>query len=112
MYQGFYEEDDARAERALHYLGLSSAKDVLVRAFGGVNRTACRFSVEESRVTFHEVFLRCRDHHAPVHPDLVILGILMLTLTDHLEDEGEAYNVRKLCAEARKLELPSPERVY
>lgn len=112
MYQGFYEEDDALIARALRYLGLSVAKDVLVRTFGGAHRTACRFSVEASRVTFHEVFLRCRDHHAPVHPDLLVLGILMLTLTDHLEDEGEAYDVRSLCARARKLELPSAARVY
>jgi hypothetical protein len=107
MFDGFYLDDEARAARALRYLGLSAAKELLVGTYGGGRRTACRFSIEEFRTTFHQVFLRCKRSHCRLHPDLVTFGIVLLTLTDHLEMEGEAYDISRACASAHEMSLPS-----
>jgi len=105
VYEGFYHDDEAKAARALGYLGLTAAKEPLWRGFGGTNKTATRFSVTSFEETFDEVFTLCHTAHARLHPELVTLGILLLTLTDHLEGEGRAFNVMQLHERVRERAL-------
>ncbi len=106
VYEGFYHDDEVKAARALGYLGLTAAKEPLWRGFGGNNKTATRFSVTSFEETFEEVFELCHKAEAHLHPELVTLGILLLTLTDHLEGEGGTFNVMQLHERVRQKALP------
>ena len=94
LYFGFYGENAGGAYRgALRTLGIEVAADTFERAFGGERRTAARFQLSDFRVTFHEVFMRCLEAKATLHPDFLTLGIYIATLYDHLELDGGVYDV-------------------
>jgi len=94
LYAGFYEEQPGQFEQATRELGVSAANDVFFRAFGGARKHASSYALSEFRETFHEVFVRCRDAKAALHPDFVTLGVMLATLYDHLESLGGTYDVQ------------------
>ncbi len=101
LYAAFYggaPEDDYR--RSLRGLGIEAVADVFDGAFGGARKTAARFQLADFRVTFHEVFMRCLEARAALHPDFLTLGIAIATLYDHLELDGGCYDVAACHARA------------
>jgi hypothetical protein len=85
---------------ALRSLGIEAVADTFERAFGGERKSAARFHLADFRVTFHEVFMRCLETRATLHPDFLTLGIAIATLYDHLELDGGTYNVAECYARA------------
>lgn len=101
LYHGFYgEAEPAAYQSALRALGIEAVADVFERAFGGERKRAARFQLSDFRVTFHEVFTRCLEAKATLHPDFLTLGIYIATLYDHLELDGGVYNVAACYARA------------
>lgn len=94
LYAGFYSGQPDLFEQATRELGVSAANEVFRRAFGGENMRAARYSLSEFRDTFHQVFIKCRDAKAALHPDFVTLGVMLATLYDHLETLGGTYDVQ------------------
>ena len=101
LYSGFYgSATDNDYRRALRSLGIETVADVFEAAFGGERKTAARFQLADFRVTFHEVFTRCLEARATLHPDFLTLGIAIATLYDHLEVDGGTYDVAACHARA------------
>ncbi len=113
LYRGFYLGQPELFEQATRSLGVTAANDVFEHAFGGERKRASRYLLSEFRETFHEVFIRCRDAKAALHPDFVTLGIMLATIYDHLESLGGTYDVQAaylavdgLCAVRRPDQSP------
>jgi hypothetical protein len=94
LYAGFYAGQSEAFEHATRELGVSAANEVFLRAFGGDKKHAARYALAEFRDTFHEVFIKCRDAGAVLHPDFATLGAMLATLYDHLESLGGIYDVQ------------------
>jgi len=101
LYWGFYgDAEPGTYQSALRSLGIEVVADIFDRAFGGERKRAARFMLSDFRVTFHEVFTRCLEAKAALHPDFLTLGIAIATLYDHLELDGGVYDVAACYARA------------
>jgi len=113
LYSGFYgDTEPGTYQSALQSLGIEVVADIFDRAFGGERKRAARFMLSDFRVTFHEVFTRCLEAKAALHPDFLTLGIAIATLYDHLELDGGVYDVaacyaRAMNGEGRDLVAPN-----
>lgn len=87
VYRGFYAADNRLFRGGLRALGLQGAEDVLREHFGDPIEPM-RFRVQHFVGSFHQVFERCRELHATLHPDFLALGLYLATLYDHLEQLG------------------------
>jgi hypothetical protein len=94
LYLGFYGDEPSLFLAATRSLGVSSANEVFERAFGGEAKRASRYSIATFRATFHEVFIKCRDSKATLHPDFITLGIMLATTYDHLEFLGGVHDAQ------------------
>jgi hypothetical protein len=94
LYAGFYHDDEARFARALLALGLEPAGAALRAHFGSSDPRAVRFVTAQFQASFHEVFVRCRDAGATLHPDFLPLGIALACLYDGLEALDLPLDVR------------------
>ena len=114
LYSGFYgDTEPGTYQSALQSLGIEVVADIFDRAFGGERKRAARFMLSDFRVTFHEVFTRCLEAKAALHPDFLTLGISIATLYDHLELDGGVYDVaacyaRAMNGEGRDFVAPYP----
>ncbi len=103
LYLGFYGYADPGAYKsALRLLGIEAVADVFEKAFGGERKREARFQLSDFRVTFHEVFTRCLEAKASLHPYFLTLGICIATLYDHLELDNGVYDVSECYARATK----------
>lgn len=100
LYRGFYCEDDVLFEHALTHLGLMGAKDCLKNHFGQGDQTQVEFKLKKFQTTFTEVFSVCKREGLELQPEFFVLGLMLLTLYQNLESEGELQNARKCFIEA------------
>lgn len=82
-------------ESALDRLGLAVATDLFVQHFGEGDQRAVRFEVEHFTSSFHQVFLRCREHGVKLAPDFLPLGICLATLYESLSTLAVPLDVRQ-----------------
>ncbi len=94
LYRCFYSGDDAGFEAALAELDLSAAGETFRHHFGEGDQRAVRFDPKRFHASFHEVFVRCRDAGASLHPNFLGLGCYLAALYDHLGALGGSYDVR------------------
>ena len=94
LYSGFYRDDSALFERSADALGLSVATDLFRQQFGTGDQTAVRFELDRFKESFHQIFVRCREHGVALHPNFVALGIYLGGLYEHLDPLGVPLNVR------------------
>lgn len=94
LYTGFYGGDDARFVRALAALGLSAAEAPLRAHFGLGDQRAVRFELATFQATFASVFRACRVAGTSIPPEFAVLGLMLLTLYEHLEALGGTFDVR------------------
>ncbi|MEM9462945.1 MAG: hypothetical protein AAGF11_52880, partial [Myxococcota bacterium] len=85
LYSGFYRDDEALFERSADALGLSMATDLFRQQFGTGDQTAVRFELDRFKESFHQIFVRCREHGVALHPNFVALGIYLGGLYEHLD---------------------------
>lgn len=85
LYHGFYRDDDEQFERSAAALGLSAATDLFRQQFGEGDQTQVRFDLDRFKESFHEIFVRCREHGASLHPNFVALGVYLGGLYEHLD---------------------------
>ncbi len=93
LYGGFYDDNDARFDRALGALGLRPARAVFLAHFGG-DTTAVRFAQAHFRETFHAAFVACRNGGSQIHPDFLPMGLMLASLYAHLEPLDLPLDVR------------------
>ena len=105
IYEGFYGGDDAVFEAALADLHLEAAGDAFRHHFGDGDQREVRFDPKRFQSSFHDVFVRCRDAGASLHPNFLALGCYLAALYDHLGALGGSYDVRgayeRVCADPR-----------
>jgi hypothetical protein len=94
LYAGFYTGDAARFDAALATLGLSAAKKPLEDHFGLGDQRAVRFELKTFQGTFAAVFEACRRAGTSIPPEFAVLGIMLLTLYENLEQHGLVFDVR------------------
>jgi hypothetical protein len=85
IYRGFYSRDDEMFRAGLSALALTHSADLFREQFGG-EQAQLRFRTADFVSTFHQVFLRCKQHRTALHPDFLPLGIYLAALYDHLEE--------------------------
>jgi len=100
VYRGFYRDEEATFEQGLEALGLAPARDLFIRHFGDGDQSAVRFEIPNFTKSFHDVFVRCREHGTRLHADFVPLGIHLAALYEHLETLGRPFDVRAAFAAA------------
>jgi hypothetical protein len=100
MYLGFYLEGDKRFEEGVATMGLSCAQDVFLEHFGGGDQHTVSFQIEAFVDTFRRTIQRCKAAGEKAHPNLIPFGMYIVTLYDHLETLGGAYDVRGAFFEA------------
>ncbi len=96
LYGGFYSNDDNAFRSSLETLGLSAAETEIRAHFGANQQTAVRFSVAELQRSFANIFQACEKYKASIHPEFVILGVMLVSLYDTLEQTQCAIDVRGL----------------
>jgi hypothetical protein len=94
LYAGFYTGDAARFDRALATLGLTAAKQPLQDHFGLGDQRAVRFELAAFQKTFAAVFEACRRAGTKIPPEFAVLGIMLLTLYENLEQHAQVFDVR------------------
>lgn len=94
LYAGFYRDDPVLFERSAHDLGLSAATDLFRQHFGEDDPSAVEFDLDRFKDHFHQIFVRCREQGARLHPNFVALGIYLGSLYEHLDGLGVPLNVR------------------
>lgn len=94
LYAGFYSGDAPRFDAALATLGLAAAKKPLEDHFGLGDQRAVRFELKTFQGTFAAVFEACRRAGTSIHPEFAVLGIMLLTLYENLEQHGLVFDVR------------------
>jgi hypothetical protein len=85
LYRGFYERDEEAFHAGLSALDLSHSAELFRQQFGG-GQAPMRFRTADFVQTFHQVFLRCKQHGTSLHADFLPLGIYLAALYDHLEE--------------------------
>ncbi len=104
VYSGFYEKKDELFRAGLRELNLLHAEERFRAHFGGDEQGAHRFSLKDFRTTFHEIFVSCREHAVRLPPEFLPFGLYLITLYEHLEQLGGAYDVRSAYSWAQALE--------
>ncbi|QDG53568.1 hypothetical protein FIV42_23330 [Persicimonas caeni] len=99
MYLGFYCEDEDRYDRGLEGMGLMCAGDIFLEHFGGEEHEVS-FKIHDFIETFRNTLHRCKKSKEKAHPNLIPLGIFIVTLYDQLEKLGGSYNPHKAFFEA------------
>ena len=94
VYAGFYSGDEALFDAALADLGLEAAGESFRHHFGDGDQRDVRFDPKRFQASFHDVFVRCRDAGASLHPNFLALGCYLAALYDHLGALGGSYDVR------------------
>jgi hypothetical protein len=100
MYLGFYLGDDALFDEGMATMGLSCAEDIFLEHFGGGEQHAVSFQLDQFMTTFRRTLRRCKAEGERVHPNMIPFGMYIVTLYDHLEKLGGAYDVRAAFFEA------------
>lgn len=95
MYLGFYCEDVARYERGLAGMGLKCAGEIFLQHFGGGEEHELSFKIHDFIETFRDTLKRCKKSREKAHPNLIPLGIYVVTLYDQLEKLGGTYDPQK-----------------
>jgi hypothetical protein len=85
LYRGFYAHDEEAFQAALSALHLSHSADLFRQQFGA-GQARMRFRTADFVQTFHQVFLRCKQHGTSLHADFLPLGIYLAALYDHLQE--------------------------
>lgn len=93
LYDGFYDEDDARFRTGLDALGVRPAEETFRTHFGADDPHAVHFELDRFVGTFHEVFVRCREAGSSLHPQLLPFGVYLAALYEHLAALGGAHDV-------------------
>lgn len=94
LYFGFYLGDAARFSAGTKALGLEAAESELRAQFGVGDQTRVRFSLPEFQHRFQAVFVACKASGAQLDPGFIGLGVGLATLYSHLEQTGDAHDVR------------------
>ncbi len=94
LYAGFYTGDAPRFDAALATLGLAAAKKPLEAHFGLGDQRAVRFELKTFQGTFAAVFEACRRAGTSIPPEFAVLGVMLLTLYENLEQHGLVFDVR------------------
>ncbi len=94
LYRGFYRDDEGSFQEALADLELQAAGDLFIRHFGEGDQRAVRFDRRTFQRSFHDIFVRCRDTGASLHPNFLALGVYLATLYDHLAELQVPLDVR------------------
>ena len=94
LYRGFYAGADEEFHAGLDALGLEPAADLFLRHFGEGDQTAVEFEMAQFTKSFHDVFVRCRDHGVRLHRNFVPLGVHLAALYEHLEPLRVPLDVR------------------
>ena len=106
LYLGFYRDDEALLDDALHRMGLldedlgdTEADELrgLLRGHFGAETGAQHFSIAEFRDSFNALFDFFIEHDYRLRSDFVIVGFYLITLYLTLEALGQRHNVRELC---------------
>lgn len=92
MYRGYYRGDSELFEQALKSLGLSSAREQLLKHFGD-DPSAVQFSSSKFVASFAAVFRRCAEMNIQLHANFIPLGIALATLYRSLEKFAGTYDV-------------------
>ena len=71
--------------------------------FGNSRHSEMKFSLKQFQVSFHEVFLSCRKHKTSLHPEFLVLGLLLYSLYEHAESLDIALDAGRAYAEASQL---------
>jgi hypothetical protein len=93
VYVSFYTAQ-GELEDALERLGLAVATDLFVKHFGEGDQRAVQFRVDHFTASFHQVFLRCRQHKVKLQPSFLPLGIYLATLYETLSAIDLPLDVR------------------
>lgn len=94
VYRGFYRGEESCFEEGLAALRLEPARELFLRHFGEGDQTGVRFRMAHFTKSFHDVFVRCREHGLRLQGDFVPLGVHLAALYEHLEALGEPLDVR------------------
>jgi hypothetical protein len=92
MYQGFYTANWTLFDQALKDLGLFHARELFIAHFG-TSQSSMRFELSAFRKTFHELFVSCKESRSNLHPDFLAFGAGLFSLYEHLEQNGNAFDV-------------------
>jgi predicted unusual protein kinase regulating ubiquinone biosynthesis (AarF/ABC1/UbiB family) len=108
LYRSFYSSDDEAFDKALRQMGMlrgdlspaaeQELKALLFQHFG-IDQRSQRFSIDEFKASFDELFAFFVSHDYKLHSDFVFVGFYLITLYLTLEQLGQSHNVRKICAE-------------
>lgn len=108
LYRSFYSEDEMAFDAALRQMGMiqeglapaaeAELKDLLYQHFG-IEQRAQRFSIDDFKASFDELFSFFIAHNYKLHSDFVWVGFYLITLYLTLEQGGAAHNTRKICAD-------------
>ena len=108
LYRSFYSSDDNAFDQALRQMGMlredlspeaaAELKTLLFNHFG-IEQRSQRFSIDEFKASFDELFAFFVSHDYKLHSDFVFVGFYLITLYLTLEQLGQSHNVRKICAE-------------
>lgn len=111
IYRGFYAHDDALFRSGLAALSLSHSEDLFRKHFGG-DQAEVRFRTADFVDTFHQVFVRCKQHGSTLHADFLPLGIYLAALYDHLEDLGVPIDGARAFEQATSGALRNQETMH
>ena len=108
LYRSFYSSDDNAFDHALRQMGMlredlspAAAMELKTLLFNhfGIEQQSQRFSIDEFKASFDELFAFFVSHDYKLHSDFVFVGFYLITLYLTLEQLGQSHNVRKICAE-------------
>lgn len=94
VYRGFYGDDNTLFEQGLRELNLLHAAPTFRKHFGGQEQRAVQFQLKDFSRTFHDIFVLCRDQHVRLPAEFLPFGLYLITLYEHLDRLGGAYDVR------------------
>jgi hypothetical protein len=101
LYDGFYTPDDALLTQSLTALRIEFAEDLFRKHFG-THPEAQRFVMKQFVDTFHQVFVRCKEHKRELHEDFLPLGVYLATVYEHLDSIPVEVNVVECYTRARR----------
>jgi len=108
LYRSFYSDDAGAFRGALRAMGLlpddlpADEADRLVgllRNHFGVDQSEQRFSIDDFKRSFDELFEFFLANDYKLHSDFVFVGFYLVTLYLTLEQGGQAHDVRSICSE-------------
>ena len=94
IYRGFYGTHHEAFAAGLRSLNLLDAEDIFTKHFGEGNQTEVRFELTHFHDTFHQTFIRCKDHSVQLHRNFLGLGLMLASLYEHLEEMNVPCDVR------------------